>query len=194
MVRGSQKKPKRRGYVRRSRARPKVGWSLRELARLTGISPRTLRLYLQKQVLPRAPFSGSATRYQRRHLLSLLAIRRLRTREGLDLAAIRTRLAALPAPELETFATEDIPQGPLAEALGLRPAPPPRNEPAPVMPRVPRWARLELALGLELHVRDDASGQVLELVRRVRELCDGASSGAVVNEQRSSAPEHASRG
>jgi hypothetical protein len=32
-----------------------------------------------------------------------------------------------------------------------------------------RWTHLELALGLELHVRDDASPQVLELARRIRD-------------------------
>jgi DNA-binding transcriptional MerR regulator len=122
---------------------------------------------------------GSATRYQPRHLVWLLAIRRLRTTERLTIATIRTRLQALSAPELEAFATENLPAGQIAAALGVRSATPPAA-PMPLVttaasgalssPHVPRWSRLELALGLELHVRDDASPRVLDLARRLREL------------------------
>src|SRR5690349_2160228 len=85
-----RKRPKP-GYVRPSRARAKTGWSLSELAALTGVAPRTLRLYLQRGVLPRPPFAGTATRYQRRELLWLLATRRLLETEKLSLAEIRAR-------------------------------------------------------------------------------------------------------
>src|SRR5687768_15865926 len=87
-----KRRPKRRGYVRPSRAAPKAGWSLRQLAQLGGIAPRTLRVYLQRGVLPRPPFRGSATRYERRQVLWLCAIRHLLGTERLTLAAIRTRL------------------------------------------------------------------------------------------------------
>lgn len=40
--------------------------------------------------------------------------------------------------------------------------------------RTPRWSRFELALGLELHLRDDASACVLELAARVAELARGS--------------------
>lgn len=39
------------------------------------------------------------------------------------------------------------------------------------MPHIVRWKRVELALGLELHVRDDASADVQELALRVRAMC-----------------------
>src|SRR5450432_1399245 len=71
-----KRRPKRRGYVRPSRAKPKTGWTLGELAGLGGIAARTIRAYLRQGVLPRPPFMGSATRYQRRQLVWLLAIRR----------------------------------------------------------------------------------------------------------------------
>ena len=173
-----KRRPKRRSYVRRSRAKPKTGWSLRELARLCGIGARTIRLYLQRDMLPRPPFKASATRYHRPQLLWLLAIRRLRTTEKLKLATIRTRLQALSTPELEAFATENLPAGPLADALGIPSASPPAavtpaalsGSGGPSSPHAPRWVRFELALGLELHVRDDASAPVLDLARRLREL------------------------
>jgi DNA-binding transcriptional MerR regulator len=97
------------------------------------VAVRTIHFYLQREVLPRPPFKGSATRYQRHHLIWLLAIRRLRASERLELTTIRTRLEALSAPEL--------------------------------------------ALGLELHFRDDASPHVAELAKRVCEVCGAGASG-----------------
>jgi len=176
-----KKKRKRRGYVRPSRAAAKAGWSLIQLSRLSGSSVRAIRLYLQREVLPRPPFLGAATRYQRQHLATLLAIRRLLA-EGLPLDAIRTRLEALSRPELDAFAAEGLAPGPLADALGVVPvaARTPGIDPAALDQRAsllaPRWARIELALGLELHVRDDAAPGVRELARRMRELCEEQTS------------------
>lgn len=180
-----KKRPKRRGYVRRSRAAPKTGWSLRELAALTGISPRTVRLYLHSGVMPRPPFKGAATRYQRRQLLWLCAIRRLRTSENLELQAIRTRLNALTAPQLEAFVVQSLTPGKLAAALGVQPAPAvgARSAPPPALATgagwieaTPRWRRLELALGLELHLREDASPQVIALAERVAAATRGGAA------------------
>lgn len=174
-----KKRRKRRGYVRPSRARPKTGWSLVQLAQLSGTSARTIRLYVQRDLIPRPPFAGSATRYQRRQLTWLCAVRRLRADEKLGLAAIRTRLHALAASELEALATRDLPAGKLAEALGMSSptpqhasvhSPPPRG--SAELSHGTRWKRVELALGLELHVREDASERVMDLVKRVREACD----------------------
>jgi hypothetical protein len=172
MPRKRKKRRKRRGYVRPSRAKAKTGWSRRELALLTGISLRTIRLYQQRRVLPSVPFRGSATRYQREHLLALLAIKRLRATQPGELDDTRARLAAFTPAELESFATEGLAPGPLADALGVQPQPQPATVASPQTPLVnlPSWKRLELALGLELHVREDVSPQVLDLARRVYEL------------------------
>jgi DNA-binding transcriptional MerR regulator len=175
-MRWRRRRPKRRGYVRPSRATPKIGWSLRELAGLSGVAVRTIRMYLQRGVLPPPPFMGSATRYQRQHLVRLLAIRRLRVDEKLTLDAIRTRLAALSSEQLETLATANLPAGPLFAALGNVTAPPATARPVrpSISPHLPRWVRIELALGLELHVRNDASVEVIELARRLRETCSAS--------------------
>ncbi len=122
-------------------------------------------------MLPSVSFRGSATRYQREHLLALLAIQRLRATHGRDLDDIRARLAAFTPAELETVAAQDLAPGPLADALGLQPRPAPAAPAQPPLVNIPRWQRLELALGLELHLREDASAQVIELSRRVYELC-----------------------
>ncbi len=178
-MRFHKKRPKRRGYIRPSRAKSKAGWTLAELSAMSGISVRTIRLYLQRQLLPRPPFMGSVTRYERRHLAWLLAIRRLRMTEKSTLAAIRTRLQALSEHELEAFATEGLPAGPVASPVGVVTPSPSSHALEDITPRGPdflgphvrRWARIELALGLELHVRDDASAASHELARRIRETC-----------------------
>jgi DNA-binding transcriptional MerR regulator len=155
---------------------------------MSGVAARTIHFYLQRAVLPRPPFKGSATRYERHHLLWLLAIRRLRTSDRLGLATIRTRLEALSSPELEAFATEHLPPGPMADALGVRSALPAVAAPVPALgtnvvdggsfaPHLPRWSRIELALGLELHLRDDASPHVAELAKRVFEICGAEVNG-----------------
>ena len=179
MARYRRHKRKRRGYVRPSRAKPKHGWSLRELSALSGISARNIRAYLQREIVPRAPFHASATRYDRRQLLWLLALRHLRASERLPLAQIRSRLAALSPPDLEALATEGITSAALNTALGIAaPAPAPAPSGSAALPStadawrtpLPRWTRVELALGLELHVRDDASPPTLELAQRIQAL------------------------
>jgi len=175
-LRRRTRRRKRRSAPRKSRAKPKSGWSLAQLASLSGTTPRNIRAYLQRQIIPRSPFRGSATRYDRRQLLWLLAIRRLRATEQLELTEIRKRLQSLSPADLEALATQGIASGALADALGLRPAPPPAEVPPPaqaLLAQLPSWRRLELALGLELQIRDDASPQTLDLFRRIRALCAG---------------------
>jgi len=174
-----KKKPKRRGYVRPSRAKPKPGWSLRELASLVGLAPRSLKRYLESGVLPKPAFKGPATRYQRPHLVRLVVARGLVTAERLPLTAVRSRLQALSPADLDALAAKAAPPGPLATALGLPPPAPPQPDastPGSAGTRfdvAPRWTRLELALGLELHLREDASPQVAEMARRIQGLFAG---------------------
>jgi DNA-binding transcriptional MerR regulator len=171
--------------VRPSRAKPKTGWTLAELAQLSGVTTRAIRVYLDRNLVPRPRFKGPATRYDRTQLLWLLAIRRLRVSERLGLQAIATRLRALSASDLEALAVAGLAPGADANAalsaLGMVPAGAPSASIAIAATSVangetsgtrwPKWARIELALGLELHLRDDASPRVLELARQLRELC-----------------------
>ena len=147
---------------------------MQQIAALSETTPRTIRGYLEAEIVPRSPFRGAATRYDRRQLLCLLAVRRLRMQERMALSEIRKRLKALSPAELEGLATQGVGPGPLADALGLQPAPPAAPAPTPVQALLaphPQWTRLELALGLELHVRGDASASVLELAQRIHAAC-----------------------
>src|SRR4051812_27473847 len=151
-------KRKRPGYVRPSRAQAKPGWTLQQLAELSGVAARTIRLYIAHDLLPRPPFLGSATRYQREHLVSLVAIRHLRASERLGLTEIRSRCRSMSSSAIESLVSQQALPAPLASALGMAAAtsaaqtmttPSRAIEPAQLeredeLAQTPRWIRAEL--------------------------------------------------
>lgn len=64
---------------RKRAAPPTTGWLRAELAEMLNIAPGTIGRYIKLGMLPSVEFRGTATRYQRVHLLRLLAIRHLRS-------------------------------------------------------------------------------------------------------------------
>jgi len=68
--------------------------SIADLARLTGVTPRTVRYYIAQGLLPGANDAGQGAWYDERHLARLRLIRRLQA-QHLPLAEIRTRLDEL---------------------------------------------------------------------------------------------------
>jgi len=147
-------------------------WKLAELAEAAGVSPRTVRYYVQRGLIPAPPFRGPDTVYGEEHLLRLKAIRVLQAR-FLPLDAIQGELQRLSSDELRRLAGSDVipapptygpstagvisdTPAPAAPAVGSRPA---------VMARYLRW---ELAPGLELHVSEGADAKVRALAERVR--------------------------
>jgi DNA-binding transcriptional MerR regulator len=74
---------------------PDLGsYDLNELSAAAGVTPRTIRYYVQQGLLPSPGTRGPGTRYDRAHLDRLQLIRRLQ-RQHLPLAEIRKRLEAL---------------------------------------------------------------------------------------------------
>jgi DNA-binding transcriptional MerR regulator len=69
-------------------------YSLADLARVTGVTPRTVRYYIVQGLLPGANETGPGAWYDERHLARLQLIRELQ-RQHLPLAEIRSRLAVL---------------------------------------------------------------------------------------------------
>ncbi len=147
-------------------------WKLAELAEAAGVSPRTVRYYVQRGLIPAPPFKGPDTVYGEEHLLRLKAIRVLQAR-FLPLDAIQVELQRLSPDALRKLAESDItptpptygPSTPGVIADAQPAAPPVVGSRPAVMARYQRW---ELAPGLELHVSEGADAKTRALAERVR--------------------------
>lgn len=130
-------------------------YDLNELSEAAGVTPRTVRYYVQQGLLPAPSTRGPGTRYDRPYLDRLQLIRRLQ-REHLPLAEIRRRLeglgddgirdalAASPEPPTESSALDYVrdllarqssrttaePPAAIARSLGASPSSSPPVEPS----------------------------------------------------------------
>jgi DNA-binding transcriptional MerR regulator len=100
-TRPNRSKDARKG--RRRVAPPTRGWLKPELAALLLLSPATITKYVVTGLLPRTTFRGVATRYQREHLIRLLAIREMRAQGIVSLARIKVLLSGATAEQLERW-------------------------------------------------------------------------------------------
>src|SRR3989449_3465361 len=83
--------------------RPPRRYRLRELARLVGVEPRTIRSYIQQAVIPGPDQRGRNARYGPVHLDRLRAVVFLRNQRGLSLPAIRRLLQSLSEAEIRAI-------------------------------------------------------------------------------------------
>jgi DNA-binding transcriptional MerR regulator len=83
---------------------PDAPYAIADLARLTGLSVRTIRYYLAQGLLPASGESGPGAHYGEGHLGRLRLVRRLQ-QQHLPLAEIRARLAALSDTEVVSLVT-----------------------------------------------------------------------------------------
>ena len=121
-------------------------YGIEELAALGGVTRRTVRYYVQQDLLPAPLGVGRGRHYGPRHLAQLEALKALQER-GLSLDEVRRELDRSPR------------RGPAAK---------PGIPPEPTLARTP-WTRLEIVPGVELHV----SGQRrLPPPGRLRELAE----------------------
>ncbi|WP_437594946.1 helix-turn-helix domain-containing protein [Sorangium sp. So ce1000] len=132
-------------------------YKLDELAGEAGVAPRTVRYYVQRGLLPAPEFRGKDTSYGREHLARLRAIKVLQ-QAHLPLEEIQARLAGAGVEEIERIAAGAPPcgletgcAGPEEAAASLH-----VSTPRAGAPRGGRWERIEIADGVELHVRSDA--------------------------------------
>lgn len=126
-----------------------------ETARLAGITPRTLRYYVEIGLLPGPEQRGVQTVYTHAQLVRLQAIPILRKRERLRLPRVKQRLDAMSAEEIE--------------ALVAPPKPPAEASPDLSPPPYPcvRWDCIELLPGLELRVRSNAGAVLRRLALEI---------------------------
>ncbi len=174
-----------RARAKRSRPKtpaPKSGWLLSELAELSATPIRTLRYYVEQRILHPSEFRGTATRYQRRELLRLFTILRVRIETRLSLAEIRKRLDTLTESELEAWlrkrplppglatvlATSSISASAHTQTAAVQATEIAGEAPGPFTGAlIESWQRIPLAAGLDLMVRTDASPAVRSAAHRI---------------------------
>jgi DNA-binding transcriptional MerR regulator len=159
-----------------------MAYRIADLIRLSGFNHRAIRRFTTNGLLPSIRFLGPATVYGEEHLATLLAIKRLKRESRLDEHA-RKALAQMKGAELLRYAGLLPPEPP--------PEPPPKapevsahaldSSPRMIEPhaqrdhalarlqsaRASRWIRVELMLGLELSVNEDASGAALNAASEI---------------------------
>jgi len=93
-------------------------YSLEEMGRLTGLSPRTIRNYIQKGLLPGAEARGRGAFYTDLHLNRLRCIQIIRERSGLPLDELRRVMQTLPEEQIQRIGTgeEDVVALPVGQA------------------------------------------------------------------------------
>ena len=125
-------------------------YDLTELCDAAGVTPRTVRYYVQQGLLPAPGARGPGARYDAGHRDRLRLIKRLQ-REHLPLAEIRARLAALDDAAVAALLDEPTPSPPAGSALEYvrqvlagrpaQPAPRPASPSEPQRSHVARMAR-----------------------------------------------------
>ena len=149
-------------------------YKLEELAEAAKVSPRTVRYYVQRGLLPAPTFRGRDTAYDAEHLVRLRAIKQLQER-FLPLDAIESAIARASREELEKLAAGESHQGPIHLARQrVPPAHPVQHE--PTAETLTRWV---LAPGLELTLSAHAGADTRSLAEALRTWCEKHRKGDV---------------
>lgn len=110
-----------------------ASYNIADLARLGGVSRRTVRYYVQRGLLPEPTGTGRGDHYHQAHLDALIQVRRWQE-QGISLAEIQQRLHPSAQEPQEAAA-----------------------QPAPWQGQ--RWLRIAVARGVELHLSQEALSQ-----------------------------------
>jgi DNA-binding transcriptional MerR regulator len=169
---------KRNAYTRARdrRRRPKTpapteGFLIRDVARLSGVSVRTLRDYVQLGLLRHSELRGTLTRYPRREVMRLFAALRLKAQTKTTWAEIKRQLDSWSEARLDACLDGQVPSV-VAEELGLVKRPSTaggvtRSDEPPRERTGERWHRTVLLPGLELFVSAAASPIALQAAARL---------------------------
>ena len=127
-------------------------------------SARAVRFYVASGLLDRPEGAGTAATYNYRHFLQLLAIK-IRQREGATLELIKREMKDFAGDSLERRVATS-----LAPALGLGTDAVVQHDDDPL----PVWRRVNVADGIELHVREDTPAARESAVLAMREAVRAA--------------------
>ena len=146
------------------------GRKLEEVAKAAGVSPRTVRYYIQRGLLPQPSFRGPDTAYGNEHVVRLRAIRRLQDAYW-PLDAIAGLFASKSEREIESIADGTNVPTPAGSAPALiAPTPAKRGRAPAVSERTTLVRRLQLTDELVLEVPSRASDETDALVEAIRTL------------------------
>ena len=145
-----------------------AGRKLEEVAKTAGVSPRTVRYYIQRGLLPPPRVRGPDTAYGPEHLVRLRAIRRLQEAFW-PLDAIGGLLAGRTDEELEPIANGgDVPA---PRGAAAEPAVAPKRGADRAGPGTGRTVRrFELTNELVLEAAEPASDETASLLAAIRAL------------------------
>lgn len=122
-------------------------YTFSEAAAAVGLTPRGLRVYAKKGLLPAATFRGRATRYDEAWLTRLKAVRRLVMEKKMPLDDIRRRIARMSPEEIAAIAAGSpipgkarAPVAAAASAPAAAPAPAAATAPVPATAPAPESA------------------------------------------------------
>ena len=127
-------------------------------------SARAVRFYVSNGLLDRPEGTGTAAIYNYRHLLQLLAIK-IRQREGQTLEIIKREMRETTGDLLERRIAQS-----LAPALGARADVVVTQDDQPTF----AWRRVQVAEGIEIHVRDDSPASRDDALVAMREAVRAA--------------------
>lgn len=178
-------RPRKRRTRRASPTFQPGGFTLAEVAAQAGIQPRTVAFYIREGLLPPARFRGPATRYEREHLVRIVAIKKLQREEKLSLAHVKRRLRTLTPEQIEELGGGELANGDAAKYSGAAGAPTVATgavASGPTSSTMTTWERLEILPGIELLVRSNVSAHARRVVREIEaqflEADRQASAGA----------------
>jgi DNA-binding transcriptional MerR regulator len=144
-------------------------FKLEDLARAAGVSPRTVRYYVQRGLLPAPTFRAKDTAYDQRHLLLLRAIKKLQE-AFFPLDAIASTLANVTEDELSAIANGTSKLTP-TQAVKLA------TSVATTVDHGETVTRYDLVEGVELLVSGHASARARALVEEIVKLAHANHGG-----------------
>ncbi|MFN8533475.1 MAG: MerR family transcriptional regulator [Dehalococcoidia bacterium] len=140
-------------------------YSIGELAKRAGVTPRTVDFYVEKGLLEPLPSAGAYRLFDEGHLVRLEAILRLKDL-GLPLERIRQQLDETPPDAVEALVAGPGPSSALDYIAQLTSrSPEPRRSSRSRLPDRP-WYRVEIAPGVELHYQETRGRERLQRIQR----------------------------
>jgi len=137
-----------------------------ELARQTGFCPRTIRLYIERGLLPGSHGRGRGAGYDQKHFYRLLLIKNAKSKASLTLEHIRKLLIHLSEQDIQAFAHERKPIDVLYQQAETQ-----MSNPRPAVSERSTWVTIQLSDGVQLR----QNGVEPEKAERLERIADKVS-------------------